>query len=216
MVSPIETKIINVSMEDTVQVLPSVPKGTASQRLFFGRTLRGPLLNTHGTRARERQLLDYYWNDHNVLFRSAIAGLTKRIQSTPWELQGDPELVEIYQAVLLQADFGRGWDSFISKMILDYSRQDAGAYIELIGPGDPMRPMPGAVVGLSVLPARSCLPTGDPNYPVSYMDDDGALHYLHRSLDKGDGGIALKGSQLLTCQTLFCNHPGPGKRPGGA
>ena len=192
------TDLIQIAIEDTIQQLPSVPKGTATNRFLLGRTLRGPLLPPHGTRQREHKLLAYYWDDYNLIFRSANSGITKKIQSTPWEIQGESKLVKLYQNVLLNADFGCGWDSFVSKILTDYHRADGGAYIELIGRGDPRKPLTGAVTGLATLDTMRCLPTGDPEYPIIYMDDIGALHELHhtrviRFLDMPDGYELARG-----------------------
>ncbi|MGA0506735.1 hypothetical protein ACO2WS_26100, partial [Escherichia coli] len=67
---------------------------------------------------------------------------------------------------LRQADFGRGWGSLISKVLLDYLRQDGGGFIEVIAPGNPLKAPTAPATGLAYLDSLRCLPTGDPEYPV--------------------------------------------------
>jgi len=179
---PSTTKIIQVDRDQSVQTLPDTKNGSAPhQQLRLGTTSRGPLLPGRGTRDRERALRDYYWNDYNTAFRAAIAGLSKRVMSTPWEVSGPDDLAEYFQFVFMQADFGQGWESFVGKLLLDYSRYDGGAYIELIGSGDPLDPLLGPVTGLAVLDSLRCWPTGDPLYPVIYYDIVGKMHVLHHT-----------------------------------
>jgi hypothetical protein len=143
-----------------------------------GDTVRGPLLAAKGTRNREWQLRQYFHHDYNLLFRGGTTVLVKQVQSTPWEVvakDADP-----WQRLLLGADFGN-WDRFISKLVTDYSRHDSGAWVELIGPGDPRLPIIGAVTGLAVLDSLRVYPTGNPTYPAIYYDIKGHMHLMHRS-----------------------------------
>jgi hypothetical protein len=215
-----ETKLIEVDRPQTVQQLPDVAKEKAPwNRMILGTNYRGPLLPERGSRDRERALYEYYWNDYNTAFRSAIAGLIKRVQSTPWELTGPDDYVEYFQFVLQQADFGRGWETFIAKLVTDYSRYDGGGFIELIGGGEPLQPLYGPVTGLSVLDSRRCLPTGDPAYPALYYDIYGAMHILHHTrvvrfvdmLDPseyayGYGDCALSRSISAVVRDIFMNR----------
>jgi hypothetical protein len=171
--------VIEVQREQTVQVLPDLRTGIGQNMLTWNISGRGPLLPAKGTRERERALLALYRHDDNMIYKGAIAGLTKRVQSTPWEVKGDPNQSNYFQNILMESCFGEGWDSFISKLIIDYSRADAGAFIELIGPGSTLEPMTGAITGLSVLDTLRCYPTGDPEFPVIYYDAYGKMHAMH-------------------------------------
>lgn len=143
---------------------------------FIGR--RTALLPRRGTLAREYALHQLYYNDHSLIFRSAVAGLIKRIQSTPWELSG--ERAAQYQTMLLQADLGAGWETFLSRVLIPFFRADVGGMIEIIGPGDPAKALLGAPVGIAALNALYVQPTGDPIYPAIYSGRDG-WHKLHRT-----------------------------------
>jgi hypothetical protein len=190
--------------KQTIQELPEAEKN-AGDLFFLGTLRRGPLLPAWGTRDRERTLRDLYRHDYNWMVQGAFAGVMKKIASTPWEIKGPEDIsaaeskywrarykaarfgdepdgerpdIEYWQEVLRQADFGRGWTSFIQKGV-DYLRHDSGWFWELIAPGDPRKPPSGPVTGIAHLDALRCLPTGDPEYPVLYYDRKGKLHLLH-------------------------------------
>lgn len=163
----------------TVQDLPKADE----QAVQFGAvsySYRQPLLPAWGTRNRERALRYAWHNPHSTTFQGAIAGIVKRIQSTPWEVESDKRYGDYWQQLLMRSDFG-DWDRFLSKLITDYSRQDSGAYIEIIAPGDPSSEPTGACTGVAVLDSIRCFPTGDPEYPVWYLSRLGKYHKLHHS-----------------------------------
>lgn len=189
---------------DTIQILPDAKKEVLAD--FFSITQRGPILEAWGTRLRERQLRQVSRHEYLWMVQGAFAGVMKRIASTPWEVKGPddvsdsikayyrqqakamrvklpgklPEDIEYWQEFLRQADFGRGWGSFVKKGI-DFLRQDGGWYWEIIAPGDTMKAPTGTPLGLAHLDSVRCVPTGDPEYPVYYYDRKGALHKLHHT-----------------------------------
>lgn len=93
---------------------------------------------------------------------------------------GKREDIEYWQEFLRQADFGRGWGSFVKKGV-DFLRQDGGWYWEIIAPGNTMKAPTGTPSGLAYLDSLRCVPTGDPEYPVLYYDKNGKLHRLHHA-----------------------------------
>jgi hypothetical protein len=210
-----QTEFIEVARRQSVQTKPDVKKGQIARPFLFGSTWRGPLLDAHGMRLREWQLRRYFRHDYNTIFPSAIAGLVKRLQSMPWKISGsndeNPQIAEwvaFYQDVLWNADFGAGWESFLSKLVEDYSVLDGGAYVECIGPGNPNEPMvSNGVTGLSVLDGLRCEPTDDPDYPVIYMDALGKMHVIPitrvvRMVDTPDSDVMSYGygqSALSRC-----------------
>jgi hypothetical protein len=154
------------------------PDPTLGSIRYGGIAKRGPLLGAKGSRTREWHLRQYFHHDYNLLFRGGNTVLVKQVQSTPWEIvakNADP-----WQRLLMHADFGN-WDRFIAKAVTDYSRHDAGAWIELIGPGDPRMPIAGPVVGMAVLDSLRVYPTGNPTYPAIYYDVKGRMHMMHKS-----------------------------------
>lgn len=188
-----------VQERQTIQDLPDAKFGDRGE-FWYGTYTRGDFLPAWGTRERERVLRAYYRHEFNWMGQSAFAGLIKKVKSSPWEIKGKRR-VSYFQEVLRQADFGRGWGSLLSKVLLDYLRQDGGGFIEVIAPGNPLRPPVGPVTGLAHLDSLRCLPTGDPEFPVVYYSRKGTLHLLHRTrviqlVDMADGDETQPGYGL--------------------
>lgn len=183
---------LNVLRRESVQDLNELTAGAGAVGYdWYGLTQRSQFLPPWGSRDRERALRLLYRNEFNWLMTSAIAGQVKKIKATPWELSGKRN-VHYFQEVFRQAEFGAGWGDFLSKVALDYFRQDVGAFIEVIAPGAADRPVTGRVTGLAHLDSLFCYPTGDPEFPVVYYSRRGgyyALHYTRviRLVDMPDG-----------------------------
>lgn len=173
---PFDPGIVEQNLQDSIVKHPRLLEG----RLSWTIHARGPLLPAWGSRERERALRLYWRHDYNTLFRGAIAGLIKRVQSTPYTVKAPRQDGDRWQKILMNADFG-DWDRFLSKLLVDYSRQDVGAFVELIAPGDPRHAPSGPVSGLAILDSVRCYPTGDPEYPVIYYDIKGTMHILHHA-----------------------------------
>lgn len=169
---------LNAVMKQSVQVLPDAERDSGGT-LFALEAVRGPILPAWGSRERERVLRAYLRHDYNTLVQGAFAGLSKRWAATPWEISGPKRATKLFQDVLRQADFGRGWSSFIGKLALDFLRQDGGAYVEVIAPGNPMKAPTGPAMALANLDSLRCYPTGDPEFPVVYYNRAGKMHLLH-------------------------------------
>lgn len=169
------------ALEHTVQDLPQAQHdGTVRQ--FFGVIEHGPLLPSWGSRQRLQLLQRYDRHDFSTLWTGASAGLQKKIAATPWEVTGPAgEDIQWAQDLLRNANFGAGWSSLVMQAVRDFLRYDTGAFIEVIGPGDPLLPMAGPAVGLATLDPLRAWPTGDPVYPVAYFAQRGTVHLLHHT-----------------------------------
>lgn len=190
------------AQNQSVQVLPEASTTSATADFFLLPMHRGPLLDEWGTRNREKQLRRIYRHDYNWMVQGAFAGLLKRVASTPWEIRGPENIsgeaskwwserikalgkvadssrpdIEYYQELLRQADWGRGWTSFIKKGI-DYLRQDGGWYWEIVAPGAPTGAPTAPPTMIAHLDSLRCFPTGDPEFPAVYTDRKGILHML--------------------------------------
>ena len=77
--------------------------------------------------------LDRFWPKEPFL-AGAIFSVAARNASHRWELTGPAEQVEWAQQLLVQANFGQGWQDFVMKVTLDLLTQDCGAAIEIIRP----------------------------------------------------------------------------------
>lgn len=192
------------TLKQSIQEKPDATKDGAQLLDWTMLSDRGPLLPAYGTQQRAEALLNHYRADYNWAVKGAFAGICKLLASTPWEIKSDTESaegfdVDYFQQLLRQADFGTGWSGFIQKVVLDWLRYDRGAFIELIYAGNPMRAPTGPVLGIAHLDSFRCMPTGDPLYPVLYVDRKNKLHRLHNTrviqlLDSPDGDERIPGN----------------------
>jgi hypothetical protein len=185
-------QLVKRSLQDTVQEFPPAINAGA---FLIGESVRGPILPAYGTKERDRILRIYDQMEFNNIWQGAIAGLIKKLRSTPWEIRGDPYWANYYTAIFHHAQFGKGWGEFIALLVRDFLTQDYGGFIELIGPGDPDGPITGPLgdpwrdpydprryVGLAYKDAWRCFVTGNPTWPVIYYSlMTGKLHRMHHS-----------------------------------
>lgn len=172
------------ALKDSVQKFSDT---TYEQSSLVWYAVNYEILPKWGTRLRDRALRDFWHAVHGSLYQSAITGFVNKVIATPWEIKGPnyPKWKTAYfQAVLQNANFGAGWESFISKLLLDWLTQDFGAVVEIIGPGDPTQPLDDelAITGIASLDSLSCGATDNPEYPIVYQSrkkPDG-IHVLQR------------------------------------
>lgn len=132
-----------------------------------------------GDPRRDYQLRYLYYNQYNTLTVGALTNLIRRVKQTPWEISGGRNLTRRYQEILQNAQFGEGWDAFLSRLLQDLLSLDNGGFIEIQGPGEPDTPLTRGVTGLAVLDGLRCYATGNSEYPVYYRSQFGQLHKLH-------------------------------------
>lgn len=108
------------------------------------------------------------------------------------DTQGSEQRIKRAQQLLLHADGYMGWVLFVQKHKRDVYCTNNGAFVEIIRQGhqsvDPKNqhtliysgPPSARVVGIGHLASSRCRRTGDPEYPVLYMDILGREHILAR------------------------------------
>lgn len=79
------------------------------------------------------------------------------------------------QQLLLQAQDGRGWVSFLTRVLRDYLLTDNGAFVEVVRASNAAG---SRVLGIQHLDTMRCYRTGDPGYPVVYEDLRGRVHVM--------------------------------------
>lgn len=144
-----------------------------------GETQRNPLLPPYGTKLRDETLRRLFRDDMCTMFRGVVAGIIKKIQSTPFEIKAPVYYGNYWQRMLLEADLGNGWATFISKLVLDFMRCDSGAFVELIGSGEAHEPLYTAPVAIANLDSLRCWFTGDDEFPIWYYSSDGHVYKIH-------------------------------------
>jgi hypothetical protein len=149
---------------------------------FFFITPQNDLKPLWGLRDGDRYNRIFFYSHHGWLHQSAITNDIKRYSQTPWEISGGRNLVRRFTEVLQEAEFGEGYDSFITKVLTDYYTQDFGAVIEVIGAGDPSKPLKGPVLGLAHLDSLRCVATGNLEFPIIYWSRrTGKMHRMHNT-----------------------------------
>lgn len=122
---------------------------------------------------RDRQLRAFWPTEPTLA--SAIYTTVSRYAGFGWQLDGPAKIVSHYEKLLHSAEFGRGWQQFISKILLDVFTQDNGAFIELVRESDsPTSP----VVSINHLDSGSCIRTGRYREPVIYYDRWGVARVM--------------------------------------
>lgn len=128
-----------------------------------------------GNPKRDAWLRKFWKGAGNDILQGAVSSVQKKIKSLSWDITGGERLVKRYQMMLANAEMGKGWGIFISKIVEDYLTQDRGAFIEIIhATSNPSSP----IVGVAHLDAGQCWPTGNIEKPVLYEDSKGKKHLL--------------------------------------
>jgi len=130
---------------------------------------------------RDRALLKLWRLKGLEPIQAATAAISQKVQSTGWYIEGARRVAARVHNMLHNADFGMGWETFLSKFVFNYLNQDGGVFVEIIGDGDPTQTLTTPVLGIAVMDSTRCYRTGDPDYPVLYRDMDGVQHKMHWS-----------------------------------
>lgn len=175
----VEKKSIEDAVKDTIQSRVRDAASTFPATFWFSRELAEWEVAPWWSPQRDQDLRRFVKEPGNDVLVGAVSSMIKKFRAMAWKLDGPASTVDRMQALLSEAEFGKGWGSLISKVIEDYLCQDRGAFIEIIGGGDPNEPLDGLPSGLAHLDSEACQLTGDPNYPVVYWSGNGQAHRIH-------------------------------------
>lgn len=136
---------------------------------------------------RDRDL-DQFWKNSDeiagvlALLSAKVATVPVQVQPRDTRLKRNTEDAETFNVLINEeADFGQGWVQMLSRWLLDYWTCDNGAFMEIVGPGDPDGPIEGAPTGIAHLDAHRIQRTGHQEYPALYRRPDGTHVRLHRT-----------------------------------
>lgn len=128
------------------------------------------------SQANDRILADTVYMES--MWAAAIGKAISKQAALGWKVKDDAkskQRIARAQELLLTSEGGRGWVPFISKHLRSYLLRDNGAFVEIVRASG----APGSrVLGLMHLSSARCTRTGDPDYPVIYVDRQGAEHAL--------------------------------------
>ena len=109
-------------------------------------------------------------------WRNAVEIGATKFAAHDWTVTSEQnELQSRLQSILLYSNFGAGWVQFATALARSYLLRGNGFFIEIIRAN---KAASSKVVGLAVLDADRCTRTGDPEYPVFYIDVKGGEHTL--------------------------------------
>lgn len=138
---------------------------------------RGLPPSLEGLGFKDRNAITASTLDFEALWAGSVSIALAKISSLSWEVEGNiPLRTRRAHDLLLNADAGRGWVSFLAKLLQDYLLTDNGAFMEIVREkvGSPNSP----IIGLIPLDTLRCTRTGDPEIPVIYLDMKGQYHEL--------------------------------------
>lgn len=131
-------------------------------------------LENVGLRAKDAYLVSTV--DYEAMWAAAVFIATTKMSSLSWEVTGDIGLrARRAHELLLAADLGGGWVSFLSKHLQDYLCTNNGSFVEVVRASTSLS---SQIIGLVPLDSLRCTRTGDPERPVVYQDLKGAQHEL--------------------------------------
>lgn len=149
-------------------------------RWWFGGPDDGTGIADWWSPGRDEDLRKFWMRPGNDILQGAISSLVKWGTTLPYNLEGPKRRLQQFSYTLAQSEFGQGWSVLISKTLQDYYTQDKGATWELIGGGEPDGILEGPVIGIAHMDAQFVQPTGDPIYPIIYLNPkDGKPHKIH-------------------------------------
>jgi hypothetical protein len=127
-----------------------------------------------------------FWKKEDHL-AGAIYALESKMTAVPFRVIARDQGIKAHtkQAEMLTeslyqvSEYGEGWISLYGKWVQDLLVCDNGAFMEVIGYGDPVGPIIGTPIGLAHLDSGRCTRTGDKKFPVIYQDTSGKFYKMH-------------------------------------
>jgi hypothetical protein len=134
--------------------------------LSFG--MPGDELPPWWSKSRDWALREFWKREG--LWASAIYAMQAVTATSEWHIEGDENVVRRARTPLDNAEFGAGFRNTMKKLCEDWLTQDNGIFIEIIGPGNPTRPLATPPTSVAHLDAGLCWRSSDPEYPVWYWN----------------------------------------------
>ena len=178
-----DSKALNTNTQElSVQKRSEQEPRTISNTLWFSRDFDGSEVAPWWSPQRDLDL-DIFWRKRgNDILQGAVTSMVKKFKSMSWNLTGPEKTVTRYQKVLNNAEFGKGWETLLSKSIQQNLTLDKGGFWELVGNGNPNGAIEGPVLGVEALDSHYCQLTGSVEFPVVYFNSKTeTAHALHAS-----------------------------------
>lgn len=125
-----------------------------------------------------------FYRAHNTLVQGAIDLFIQNVLSTPYEISGGRNKTYQWQEIFWESEFGEGYDTFLSKVLLDALTLNRGGFVGISAYGDADQPINDdtKITGLYHLDALRLYPTGNLEYPYYYQSEvTSTFHRLHKT-----------------------------------
>lgn len=163
----------NSLYDRSIRTMPD-PKSATSFTFMF--TTAGSEIEPWGGNwyRRDAQLRDFV--NIEPFLKATVFNIAVARAALPWEIDGPPKTARRVQEALLASD----WIPTIMKVAYDVLTQDNAGFLEIVRdkPAKGRPPESGPLLGLVHLSADRCIRTGNPAYPVLYVDDNNVTHRL--------------------------------------
>lgn len=150
---------------------------------------------------RDRQLREFVPTEN--VFASALGTIVARNAAFDFSVEGPPRTASRVHDILENANNGKGWVDFVSKVSYDLYTQDSGAFFEIVRDGDSEA---APLVGINHLDAARCL--GRDSRVLMADGSTKAILELVRSRDPGPV-MALGPGGRLEAKNVVDWHESP-------
>lgn len=176
---------VSETIEQATGYDPKPPMAGAAPSILSWLVKAGELLPPWWTPARDKALARL-WKQSDHL-ASAMYNAQAKLAGIPFQIvPSDPSNMdhariaeEMADNLLFLSEFGQGWLMCYEKFIEDLLGTDNGGFMEIIGPGDPDGPIIGRPLAVRHMASSRCTRTGNPEFPVVYLGDDGKRYAIH-------------------------------------
>ena len=172
---PAVSKVVARSVETPEDIRVSGFGGNASNLIYFASSFNDGIPKW-GTNVVLRDIKLRQFITEESYAAASFGSIVAKYASAGWEITGPKKTRIASHRMLHQANWGAGWENFLTKFAWDLLTQDKGAFVEITRAKDsPDSP----VIGFRTLDSQYCWPTGNPDTPVIYFNKiTGKYHKL--------------------------------------
>jgi hypothetical protein len=132
------------------------------------------------SRQRDEWLVDWVKKEGNDALAGAHSTLVAKIAATNWYVEGPLSLAMLYRDILLhRIGWGAGWQDEITAWVDCYLARDFGGTMECLRAS--RTDYTGPSLGFAHMDESKCYPTGIPEWPVIYYNEDKGPIPIHQS-----------------------------------
>ncbi len=132
------------------------------------------------SKQRDEWLVDWVKEEGNDMLAGAHSTLVAKIAATNWYVEGPLSLAMLYRDVLLhRIGWGAGWQDEITMWVDAFLSRDFGGLLECLRAS--RTDYTGPSLGFAHMDESKCYPTGIPEWPVIYYNEDRGPIPIHQS-----------------------------------